>query len=64
MKDLRNCRCCKATYEKPTDYWCVSPLTKDGEIVEPIGFCEFCDKNNQEWYIKDKQCHSQLSEDN
>ena len=66
----RNCRCCHATYEKPTDYWCQSPTTEPlkgwrkwfkrfikPKIVEPVGFCEFCDKNNKTWYIPNKKCH-------
>ncbi len=57
-KDLRNCRCCIATYEKPMNYWCeLSQTDKDGKIIEPVGFCEFCDRNNKEWYIRDKDCH-------
>ena len=61
MKDLRNCRCCLATYEKPTDYWCEIPLKdKKGNIKEPVGFCEFCDRNNKEYYIEDRPCHKTL----
>ena len=57
MKD-RNCRCCLAHYQKPTDYWCEVPMhNEDGSIVEPVGFCEFCDKYNKTWYIKDYKCH-------
>ena len=58
-KDLRNCRCCMATYEKPTDYWCELSLRdkQTGEIINPIGFCEFCDKNNFIWYTPNKPCH-------
>lgn len=52
MKD-RNCRQCYAHYQKPTDYWCEIPMRDEqGNIVEPMGFCEFCDKNNETWYIK------------
>ena len=54
MRDLRNCRCCLATYEKPTNYWCELPQRdKKGHIKKPVGFCEFCDKNNKVWYKKD-----------
>lgn len=56
-KDLRNCRCCLATYQKPTGYWCELPLSNKDGIIEPIGFCEFCDRNNKKWYLKEKNCH-------
>ena len=60
LKDLRNCRCCMATYEKPTDFWCELPLANNetGEAITPVGFCEFCDRNNETWYLSNKDCHN------
>lgn len=26
-------------------------------IVEPKGLCEFCNPNNETWYIHNKECH-------
>lgn len=51
--EARNCRNCLSHYEKQTGYWCEMPLTKDGKIVEPIGFCEFCDRNSR-YFINKK----------
>lgn len=59
-KDLRNCRCCHSHYQKPTGFWCELPLVdKEGNMVEPVGFCEFCDRNNTTWYTPNKPCHKQ-----
>lgn len=62
-RNLRNCRACHATYEKPENYWCEIPLrNNDGTIVEPVGFCEFCDKNNEAWYMPDAPCKANCKE--
>lgn len=60
-KDLRNCRCCMATYEKPIGLWSEFPLInkETKKPLEPIGFCEFCDKNNKTWYTPNAKCHKQ-----
>ena len=56
--DYRNCRCCLSSYERPINFWCELPLMDDdGTIVKPVGFCEFCDKNNLIWYIPNLKCH-------
>ncbi len=48
-----------ASYEKPTDYWCeISCRDEKGEVKEPVGFCEFCDRNNETWYIPNMKCHA------
>lgn len=51
-----------ATYEKPTDYWCELSLRdkETGEVMPPVGFCEFCDKNNTAWYIPSRACHATI----
>lgn len=47
-----------ATYEKPTDYWYVNSMRGlDNKVIEPVGFCEFCDKNNKVWYTPMSPCH-------
>lgn len=60
-RETRNCRCCLASYTKPEDYWCKSPTVDDkGKIIKPVGFCEFCDRNNDIWYIPELACHSKV----
>lgn len=58
---MKNCRCCYSSYDK--DKWCEITLLEvvDGEFqpVKPVGFCEFCDRNNKDWYIPDKKCHNE-----
>ena len=62
---MKNCRCCSASYKKDggdtNAEWCVLPVTEkiDGKVymVEPVGFCDMCDKNNKVWYIPNKKCH-------
>ncbi len=52
-----------ASYEKPTDYWCeISCRDEKGEVKEPVGFCEFCDRNNETWYIPNMKCHATMVE--
>jgi len=54
-----------AHYQKPTNGWCEVPLIdkkKTKELgkttwLKPVGFCEFCDKNNETWYIPQLKCH-------
>jgi len=60
-KDLRNCRCCMTSYSKPEGYWCEFSLRdkETQEIVTPIGFCEFCDKNSKS-YSHFADCHASL----
>ncbi len=76
MSDLRNCRCCHASYEKPAGYWNEYPQYEDEKgnrigimgsflkdrtkvkMIEPVGFCEFCDRNNKTWYTPNKPCHA------
>ena len=63
-KILNNCRCCLGSFTK-NDFWCEWSQfieNKDGKFIikEPIGFCDFCDKNNKVWYIKDKKCHNKM----
>lgn len=55
---MRNCRACHASYDKSTGYCCSLPSIKDAELLEPIGFCEFCDRNNEAWYMPQKDCIS------
>jgi hypothetical protein len=53
-----------AAYEKPTNFWCEWSVTdKEGKVLEPIGFCEFCDKNNTKYYVLNKPCHSSEHKD-
>lgn len=49
-----------ARYEKPTDSWSEIPLRNEetGEIIPPVGFCEFCDKNNDVWFTPNMRCHN------
>lgn len=38
------------------DYQCIVPATdKEGNILEPVGFCDACDKNNPIWYDKTRK---------
>ena len=64
-KDLRNCRNCFASYKKSTDgtdtddFWCEVPLIdNEKKIIEPIGFCDLCDKNNKTWYMPERQART------
>jgi predicted hydrocarbon binding protein len=53
---MRNCECCGATYSTGKDYgdyWTELSLAD-----ETKGLCEFCNKNNETWYIKDKECNN------
>lgn len=58
--NARNCRCCGAYYEKPMDQWSdqYSAYDDDGNKKDPVGFCEFCDRNNNVWYMSNKSCHA------
>lgn len=60
MKDLRICRCCNAIYEKPTGFWQEKDIARIYDNLEVKGFCEFCDRNNKNWYISDKPCHKNI----
>lgn len=59
---MQNCRCCLASYEKDPEKicgeWCELPIRdKEGKIVDPVGFCDFCDRDNERWYINDPEWH-------
>lgn len=52
----RNCVCCNGNYSTGKSYgsgWNQNPSLN----VENKGLCEFCNPNNETWYVKDKQCH-------
>ena len=57
-ENYNNCRCCKKMYNKADGFWQDTSIYIDGELKEPVGFCEFCDRNNKEWYSPNFKCHA------
>lgn len=54
----RVCECCYGSYATGKNYglfWSVL----SGSDLEKKGLCEFCNQNNETWYVENLPCHNQ-----
>lgn len=56
-KITKKCQCCGAGFASGKDYgyyWIMYHTYDD----LPFGLCEFCNPNNEKWYIREMSCHN------
>lgn len=51
---MKSCRCCLGQYNKQTGFY--TELSNKDTKAE--GFCDFCNRNDEKWYMPNKKCHN------